>query len=244
MATQPDDAAVLQRLGEMAEQLSPHIGSGNHLLVVCQPKSGSTFLCNVLAELLGRPVINYADRSVHGYSFALHVARQHANTDAVVHLHALPSGPMIAWCLAKRLRPIILTRDIHDALVSMYEHKVRAAELLDRDLIGAPREQGLVGVAFEWAHWYIRFEKMWSSIEEVTRPVRMTYEELVKDPAAVVHGLCRTLDIPADEAQVRAAIDSVWSDRSRSNRNVGTVGRGDELPAPLRRSIEGLRSLY
>ena len=222
-------------------QVAPKVGTGRHLLVIAQPKSGSTALCNILSELTGMPVSRYADRSVHGYSFSVQQAISIANRDHVIHLHSLPSWPLQVWMEERRLVPTILVRDIGESLVSMYHHLRRGFADTGELLRHLPYERGMEQVAYQWAHWYIHFQKSWRQYIDIGKPgVFLESTELFADPAAVA---CRVLEangLPASREAAEQAAHRVLSDAMRSNYH----GSSGELPASVRDAVERLSADY
>lgn len=210
-----------------------------HIVIVAPPKSGSTFLANVLSEALNWPVEKYANRQVNDYTFDLETAKTLVGNPAVIHVHSLRTGEFARWLQAYNIEPIVLHRDIKDSIVSMYDHKVkRQAIPRDYALAQLPFDQGVTEVAFEWAHWYRRFDTSWR-----TFGTHFQYDEVVNSTYDVCRKILDTSNVACEDTMLYAAIDSIVNDLDRANFNVGRPGRGRMLPRNLQKMLEDLKGL-
>lgn len=226
-----EDQAVIYR-----PRLRPHIGTGRHILVIAQPKSGSTALCNILSEVTGWPVDSYADRSVFDFAFSTVKATKIANDDRVIHLHSLPTPLLRAWMAERAMIPVVLHRDIPQAIVSMYHHHLRSNASLSDRLRSLPYESGIEETAWMHAHWHVRFQREWRGTLCQEPGLWLDHAELFADPASAAHRALALNGFSVPQDVVESAVKCVLSDASRSNYH-GSEGM---LPTAIEQTIRRL----
>lgn len=229
-------------IGGLINQIRPAVGQGRHYLLICPPKSGSTFLANTVAQLSGLPVATYENPARHRYTFDLGVARSLANQDAVIRVHARPHPEFLAWIVAKELKPVVLHRNICDSLVSMYDHRMRSSHAVDRQFRNLTRDSGLITTAYEWAAWYVGFDRQWQLNGRLVDCLHVQYEDFFPDVERTMPRILDHLEIAWTTDTLKKALDHVRGSRKRSNLNVGRSGRGVNLPPEVRRSINLLKA--
>ena len=104
-------------------------------MVAAQPKSGSTFVCNVLAEILKIPVEKYSKKSVDDFNFNENQAESLRETDAVIHIHSKPTDAFIAWLQENDYPTIVLTREFEGFSISMRDHIMRGQNTVVREFM-------------------------------------------------------------------------------------------------------------
>lgn len=220
-------------------KLRPFIGSGQHILVIAQPKSGSTALCNILSEVTGWPVDSYADRSVSDIAFSTLQATKLANLDRVIHLHSLPTPLLRAWLIERKMVPVVLHRDVAAGILSMYRHQCRGDASLSEHIRSLPFEHGIEETAWMWAHWFVRFQREWRGNLCREPGLWINYRELFADPVRVARMALGANRIEVDPDTVEAAVRIVLSDAERSN-NHETTGA---VPAGVLKAIRHIEEI-
>lgn len=216
---------------------------GRHLLIVAPPKSASTYLANVLSESLQLPLHNYSNIWSGPSDVSIERALELSDRDLVVRVHSLPKPMMIALLQATDIKPVLLSRDIADSLVSMTDHKLLDdSTRYNRELATLPRDAQFVAVAYEWLHWYVRFHTEWSQGVRTPDPfLWLDYDDIVERPVDSALAALEYTGWNAGREAVRKAVDTVGRSRTRSNRNVGIKGRSRELPDEIHRAITTMR---
>jgi len=217
-----------------------------HILIACMPKSGSTFLSSVIAELPGfrrahltpaygrreqeldRACLRQADP--HGY-VAQHHVRYSAWTARMSHEHGLA--------------PVVLVRNLPDAVVSLRDHLRREsvaspifhAEAHHASLDDATLEAMIVRLALPW---YVNFYMGW---RQAPNALFVTYADLVAAPVQTVRRVLDFAGASTSEAEVEAAVRKVGRNQD-TRMNVGVTGRGATLPAPVMNALLELLDFY
>lgn len=234
------------------------------VVVAALPKSGSTFLTELLARLPGMrkgyPVPGYhrreqelcaegLKREILKTRFMRQLWREQALADAaaphgfVAQLHLRHSVPTATLLRSQRVVPIVLVRNLFDAVVSLADHlRDRPVELpmayADAAMKAWPDERRQAFAADMAVPWYLNFFLCWAEAGEVKR---VTYERLAADPEATLREIADHLGLPSDAAVLAAAVEGA---RATTPRNVGVAGRGEQLPPAVKERIRQLAAHY
>jgi len=234
------------------------------VVVAALPKSGSTFLTELLARLPGMrtayPVPGYDRREqelcaeslrqeVHNTRFMRQLWRRQALAGAapprgfVAQLHLRHSEPTAALLRSQRVVPIVLERNLFDAVVSLADHiRDRPVELpmayVDETMKAWPDERLQAFVADMAVPWYLNFHLCWAEAKGVKR---VTYEQLAADPEATLREIADHLRLPSKPAELAAAVEAA---QAATPRNVGVPGRGAQLPPAVKDRIRQLAAHY
>ena len=208
-----------------------------HVLVACMPKSASTFLTDILAQLPGMRRAHltsaYGQREqtldvvqLARFDLASYVCQQHLRYSADV-------GDLIAEF---RLTPVVLTRNIFDVVASVRDHFRNESTDGPMATLG-PEHARLPDSALEdliadlIAPWYISFYVGWQGVDGV----RATYDEVRDSPRDVVGRICERARIKADGAAIERAIETARAKGRRFNK--GVSGRGEAISTSARERI-------
>lgn len=162
----------------------------HHILVACFPKSGSTWLSEVLSALPGFARINLVpvyDRREQELAFERLLVAHHLN---YVAQHHCRYSLATQHCLrAFSIKPVILVRNIFDCVVSMKDHIDRGIDnpvtrigplaYIPRAYDGWPAEARLDFVVDMCVPWYFNFFVSW---QDSDAGVWVRYEDLLADP--------------------------------------------------------------
>jgi len=222
----------------------------HHILVACFPKSGSTWLSEVLSTLPGFAKIDLVpvyDRREQELAFERLLVAHHL--DYVAQHHCRYSLATEHCLRAFSLRPVVLVRNIFDCVVSLKDHIDRGthdpatrigplAHVPDA-YYGFSQEARLDFVVDMCAPWYFNFFIGWQGCKE---GLWVRYEDMLADPHATVRRITETFEIGASDAAIDAALATAAHRPTR--RNVAVTGRGQTLSAAQRRRIEQFASYY
>lgn len=223
------------RLEEVADGLSK-AALGHCAFVACMPKSGSSLLTGALCLLLDRPLVPTSFAAGRGeQEIYLPALLRHAQVERVVQQHCRATQANLALLQAFDIRPAVLTRDIPDALVSLADQLASpggAASAFVEDFATWPRARQLDFVIADRAPWYAQFHASWARAERTGQaaPIRVTYEEIIADPAACLIHLLDVWDLPADPDRVASVLRALEAPSAQglTRLNVGRSGRGRE----------------
>lgn len=217
---------------------------GRTIFISAMPKSGSTFLVNALSgctgfqhQFLGQHQLNEQDLYPPNLLDAW-------SRDIVAHQHTRAHAPNLSLLDSFSIRPVILTRNLFDAAVSLTDHLER--ESLQTPIFNAPADflersrEARLDMVLEFAMpWYVAFLAGW--VDAARRESRdlfwLRYEELATDAATAVARVLTWygIEVPAD--RVASATKSAAGDRSRLNRGISGRGAAELTEAQQARLI-------
>ena len=219
---------------------------GRHVLVAAMPKSGSSLMIRMVAELPGFrriAVVRGHDRREN--ELALDTLVRSHDVDWVAQAHVRHSTATARLAGSFGLRTVVQTRELADTLVSIHDHLLNIAAINPIAEVPPafphwPRERRLAFVVDLFAPWYLHFFISWRDAGDV---LRVDYADLLRDPALQLSRVVAFAGIPADAAQVRAACERAHS-AAIPTRNRIVEGRGRELPPAARRQLLRLAGYY
>lgn len=203
---------------------------GRTLFITAMPKSASTFAVNTLAETTGFTRMFLGFDHLNEQDLYLPQLLDGWSMDLVCHQHTRATRPNLALLSAMGIRPIVLTRHLPDALVSLCDHLEREADetpilQVGPDFAGRDREARLDLVIDLAAPWYVQFLAGWKRAAERddADPLWLDYAALTDDPVAGLSPILR--DLGLDTARLEGAAAKAKGGGSRLNQ--GVAGRGD-----------------
>lgn len=216
---------------------------GRHVFITCAPKSGSTFLKNVLVAATGfRDMFSVYASLQNEQELDLPHLIKFGNQNTVTQQHARASEPNVQMMQAFGIRPTVLVRDIFDTVASLldfYTNGYVFSTYFDRDeFVSFPHEQK-VDLLIEYVvPWYFQFVASWQRIQKAGRLELhwVTYEAMVADKPGTVEEILEFYRIQAPPERIVAAIREIEGDKERNRFNKGRVGRGDSVLTPQQRA--------
>jgi hypothetical protein len=165
-----------------------------HILILCTPKSGSTYLLRLLESLLSYKVkifIPAFDRTEQDVFEPEIINSLKINT--VSHQHTRCTNNNIRLLNKHKIKPVILTRNIFDSVISMRNHMILEPEsswwpmaYIDHNFYSLSTEKQYDFVIDLIIPWYINFYVSWQRYQEKNSLLWITYEELFTDKLAVL----------------------------------------------------------
>jgi len=214
------------------------------ILVACMPKSGSTFLADVLARLPGMQrahlVPDYGRRE---QELDLEQLASHQGLSYVSQLHIRPSKLTHELLAAFGIRPLFLYRNIWDVMASLRDHmNVHSLDWsmaqIDRDFRGWDEARQYDFLARTMMPWFVDFYVGWSRAPD---RLSVRYEELMADPVAVLRSIAAWAAIGADEAAIGEALAATGHSATF---NKGGSGRGKAVPEAARAQVQAIAGFY
>ena len=217
------------------------------ILVACMPKSGSTFLTDIIEALPDFKRYKLSPQPTAGRQPELDQDRLEAagRGNFVSQEHVLYSGWTARMCEAYRLKPVVLVRSLPDAIVSFRDHFRRegGAEhlgLADGRAAGVDDAKVEAMLARFRAPWYVNFYMRWRTAPEA---LMISYEELIADSERTVRRVLDFAGASATDGAIARAIAKV-RDLRQSRFNVGVCGRGASLQPEILRELAALFDFF
>lgn len=230
--------------------------------VVATPKSGSTFLSNVLAKSQGLPDIRlcyaYSSNEQDLYLPALVTA---ASTGAVSQMHMKATPHNVQLLNFFGIRPIVLTRNIFDSVESL-------ARDLRKKLFSPTLGKGVDGYSFTWLTqdisdlndeqlidfvidfalpWYVNFYVSWRSFanEGIINPLFLRYEDLMKDKKKEVTRIIEEIAVDPIELDTSILEKNYIAESLAISRGTGESGLGiNRLTSSQINAVKKLLAYY
>lgn len=207
-------------------------GRGKTIFISALPKSGSTFLVKVLAQITGYQTFFLGYHQLNEQDLYLPNLIDAWSMNVISHQHTRPSAPNLALMEQFAIRPVILTRNVYDATVSLTDHLER--ESAETPLLNVPddfmqRERSVrLDMVIDLAlPWYIRFAADWRQAKWAKEDfLWLRYEDLIQDGTAAVARILAFHGLTAEDAAIEQALVQVRGEGSRLNK--GVAGRGSE----------------
>ena len=217
-----------------------------HILLACMPKSGSTFLVDLIGRLPGfhqAALIPIAGRREQELD---EVCLQKADgLDYIAQVHVRHSDWTEDMCADYGLTPIVLVRNLFDVVVSLRDHvrnessswPVFFAEPHHGQMDDAALELMIARLALPW---YVNFYMGWRRAPDV---LMLDYDEVVGAPAKVVRDVLAFADAEVSGEAIDALVAQVQG-VNESRFNVGVAGRGRGLHPQAVRAVLDLLEPY
>jgi hypothetical protein len=209
-----------------AEQL------GKHIFIACVPKSASTFLKNLLVYVTGyRELFTVYAAGQAEHEIYLPTLREMAHVNTVTQQHCRASDANIHLMQGFGIRPVVLVRNIFDAVMSLLDFYNRGAFQTSYFRADWPalNEDTKIDLLIENViPWYFQFVASWDLAEKQKRIELqwLTYEELVLDKPAAVLKVLRFYGLGAPRRGVEKRIKQIESEERKIRFNKGVAGRG------------------
>lgn len=232
-----DSDGCVYKLSGTCLRIKKMIGvTGQFIFVNSAPKSGSSYLRNILLELTGYDrvhlVSGYKDNEQDLY---LPRVIDAIGKNVVVHQHTKATERNIAILSGLSARPIIHLRNLYDCIVSLRDH-FDSAEYprmsvvhMGRDYKMLNEKQNLDFLVDLATPWYINFYVSWYEAERRGEVdiLWTTYEELLESTNQLIERIIKWYGLEKYTPDIDSAI-RVVSEKGRRNRyNKGVKGRGE-----------------
>jgi hypothetical protein len=209
---------------------------GKHIFLACAPKSGSTFLKNVLQSVTGfRNMFSVYAALQNEQEMDLPHLVKFGNVNTVTQQHARASEANVQMMQAFGIRPTVLVRNIFDTAVSLldfYSSGYIFSTFFDRDDFEALSSEQKIDLLIDNVlPWYFQFVASWQRVEADGRLEIdwLTYEEMVSDKTGTVERILRFNGLDADRSVIEQHISNIEGDRDKNRFNRGTTGRGESV---------------
>lgn len=223
-----------------------------HLLIACQPKSGSTFLKNVLCEVTGfRDLFLFHASGQSEQDLFYPSLLEFATVPTVTQQHCRAAEANLQILQAFGMRAVVLVRNLADVVVSLRDFYTQGAILgtfFPHDAWRKFDEEQQADLIIDHiVPWHLQFLSSWQQAEKEQRiPILwLTYEELTRDRVRAVEHVLAFYGLPAPEEKITTALAAVAGEKRRNRFNRGVSGRGsDALTAAQHARIRQLAAYF
>jgi hypothetical protein len=226
----------------------------NHILVACFPKSGSSWLSEIFAQL---PEYWFAHlvplRELREQELAFERLLYYHGYNYVAHLHCRRSRVTERYLEIFSIKPVVLVRNIFDCVVSMKEFIDRGQKMGDQpayrvalpfahiplDYFRWPERKRFDFVIDMVVPWYFNFFIGWCGFSGAKF---ISYEKLRSRPEEVIKSVSDRFSLGLDQRMIDAALDRAAQVPTRKNR--AEVGRGEMLSGVQRDKVYQFARYY
>jgi len=209
-----------------------------NIILCAQPKSASLYMVDLLSQSLEycNHQIGFDNKGGSIYYPRL-LAAKYIRGNTISHCHAEPSPVNLYMIKSLNFKPVILTRNLLDAIVSRRDMLIRdkwAENILSKDavskFINGSNEYQLDVVINLFADTYINFNAGWYQITKDTQinPFFMTYQEIIDDEVELVKRVANHFDVEVSSEHIYAVSLKIKK-AGGINFSKGVVGRGKSL---------------
>jgi hypothetical protein len=236
-------------------------GTQPYYLVNGLPKSGSSYLYNLMEKLTGAEKIFLSNPDFRTAEQDLYLPSliDAANIRSLSRQHFRANDQNVAYLRKLSISPVILVRNIFDIVVSFRDTLVEGIPKLcqpyysysvlgyfDHEYLKLDRQAQYDFIIKTCASWCLNFVASWANAERNGVPVLwVKYEDLVAEPVSTLSRIARLYDLNASEEDVARCINDARGENRANNFNRGIAGRGaSELTASQKREIADCAGLY
>jgi hypothetical protein len=203
------------------------------IVIACMPKSGSTFLLKGLSNITGFevvwPFINGAGRDAHNFYPPYLIDIYGKKTVCQMHMKATEANLKSVENFS--LKPIILVRNLFDAVISIRDHLhkegTRGPIVYINDEFFKLNYRLQIDFIIELViPWYIDFYVSWFSACEdgLVDPLWLTYDELTTNTHSTLRFIMDSYNLKKSDEEIEETLAKVMLGNVRFNK--GVSGRG------------------
>ncbi|PSB02680.1 sulfotransferase domain-containing protein [Merismopedia glauca] len=233
---------------EPSLKVNPNLLTTTHIIVACFPKSGSTYLTKLLAEITGFQLgstsqfFGQNEQDIHEYKL-----RKFCRDNFIVQQHLKATNNNLLILQAYQLRPIILLRNIFDAILSLQDHIEKQSHLsptgyIHQKYFEMTKEEQLLFLIHIHLPWYFNFFVSWREASPKIDTLWLSYEELFANQPDTLSKILKFYNIDKNPAKIESAISSMTSKKTRLN--VGISGRGAQMPEMHKEAVYNLARVW
>ena len=209
--------------------------SGTIMFIAAFPKSGSTYITNLLSKLTGYPLQTTVQFFGHNEQDVFEVRLQGLiGLNAIIQQHAKGTLNNINLMRKYSIKPIFLTRNIYDVIVSLSDHTEKEDSKYPMGYIHPEYAEMNVDEKREFLivnviPWYLDFYISWRDASTEMEVLWISYENFFADQPAELKKIMKFYGLESDYTEKNLK-DSIATMPNSGNRlNIGKTGRGEAL---------------
>ncbi|HSA06692.1 MAG TPA: sulfotransferase domain-containing protein, partial [Candidatus Gastranaerophilales bacterium] len=217
----PKDGPTTKFLHSLSDSIIENEKQGHQLIVNAMPKSGSSYLTLLLCTLTEYPEVMFhvAAKNTEPtmlYPFLIDLY----NKNYVMHHHYKASDHNLFMYNKFKLKPIILTRNIYDIVLS-YVDSINAGKhdpfgswltFIPPEFKARDEKQQFKMMIDMATQWYIIFYLTWYYANKINNKIEvlwLTYEELVTDGLNTLKKICAFYKIQKTDAEILKLLELI-----------------------------------
>ncbi|HMS43633.1 MAG TPA: sulfotransferase domain-containing protein [Pyrinomonadaceae bacterium] len=216
---------------------------GRHIFITCAPKSGSTFLKNVLVAVTDfKDVFSVFAALQNEHELDLPQFVKFGKENKVTQQHARASEANIQMMQAFGVKPIVLVRNIFDSTASLLDFYTKGftfSTFFDKEEFLSFDDEQKIDLLIEFAiPWYFQFVASWQRAEREGRVemLWLTYEEMIADKVSTVEKVLEFNGLDAPREIIEQKIAEIESDGEKNRFNKGVAGRGKVILSEVQKT--------
>lgn len=209
--------------------------NGQNIFIACFPKSGSTYLTDLLRKITGYQVGHTVQYYAHNEQDISETRLQYlVGKKVVIQQHAKGTCNNIQLMEKYKILPTVLVRNIFDVVISAADHIKNEDNRGPSVFIHSEYDQmseteKLDFLISNLLPWYLSFFASWRHASETYPVIFVTYEQLFSNQLSVVKKILDYYNI-LDKYDDNFLLETISSMPVNANRkNVGRSGRGNEI---------------
>lgn len=204
--------------------------------IACTPKSASTYLMRMLSEILQARITTFIsayDRTEQDINLSKVIESSFFST--VTHQHMKCSDYNLSVLKKFRIKPVILTRNIYDSIISMKNHMHNEPDntwwpmaYIDETFYDKSDSEQLDFIIEFFVPWYINFYVSWYKASKTDSLLWITYDNLISNKVDTVNKVLKYYNFNrtlSEEGLLKIEENIFSSIRF----NKGNSGRGEKL---------------
>lgn len=233
-------------INKFGQQKIINKGEKNNIFVACFPKSGSTYLTTLLAEVMDFKKIPAIQRNKGNYFWfnEQDINERQLNRiskiDSVTQQHTKATKNNIELLLKYNIKPVVLVRNIYDVLLSHYDHVEnddhhQPVGFIHKEYFSLSYNEKMRFLIEMHLPWYFNFFLSWREVSNDMETLWVTYEQLFADQEKTIQRILGYYSLDANPDRILSALQIVKEENTRFNK--GIIGRGKELAAEHKSEI-------
>ncbi|MCK7589906.1 sulfotransferase domain-containing protein [Subsaxibacter sp. CAU 1640] len=194
-----------------------------HVLIACLPKSGSTFLSDVLVNVTGFDFVQFQPiRGTNDHNIDHHFFYENSNKNTVTQLHIKPNDSNKKIFLKENIKIVFLYRDLLSSLKSMHRHILEENNKWFMFSIADGFESWSIERQFDFiidliAPWYINFLTAWKkeiSLGELS-VLEVNYDDFRKDNDKTIHNILNFYGLNYSKERIKDSLEISYSKKDK-----------------------------
>lgn len=203
------------------------------------PKSGSSFISLVLADLLKYQLVDIVYSHFREQDLYLPKMEGYKHVSTISKHHTLATVPNIDILKDYCVKPVVLVRNLHDVVISLRDHISKTLRWPHFDVPFDFNEweesrqfDFLIDLAIPWyIHFYVSWKKQY--LNKKMDILFINYEDFNKNPLSVFKTMLEFLGHDFQNQDIEKSIEKVKLMAKSKNRiNKGVLGRGEAFLTP------------